>query len=265
MATRQQFADEMNKLYEDHGVYVGTGNGELTNDLTFGKVFEMEKNYGRRDSSGNPLWYTDAARDMEYVAKCYRQKLDMSRSRAADCSGAETYALRKLGIIKSTEDYNCRTFIKKCKMKPLADLQPGDLVFNKEVEPSHMGTFVGNAGNESRLVVEFKGRDAGCVRRKVNEGGWAVGGRLPDDWFDEDVMVLSRILKYIPENMMRGEDVRQVQIQLQISGYTPGTADGIYGKKSKIAVQAFQLDHDLVADGIVGRNTALALGFAWEG
>lgn len=27
MATRQQFADEMNKLYEDDGVYIGTANG----------------------------------------------------------------------------------------------------------------------------------------------------------------------------------------------------------------------------------------------
>lgn len=46
MATRQEFCDGMNKLYEDHGMYVGTGNGERTLDVA-GKFFEMEKNYGR--------------------------------------------------------------------------------------------------------------------------------------------------------------------------------------------------------------------------
>lgn len=265
MATRQQFVDEMNKLYEDHGVYVGTGNGELTNDLTFGKVFEMEKNYGRRDSSGNPLWYTDAARDMEYVAKCYRQKLDMSRSRAADCSGAEVCALRLLKIIKSTADYSCKTFIKICKLVSLNNLKPGDLVFNKEVDPTHMGTYVGNVGNEKGLVVEFKGRDAGCVRRKVSEGGWAIGGRLPDDWFDDDFLILTRELYYREGNLMKGDDVKEVQDQLKLEGYNCGASDGIYGKKTKTAVQAFQIEHDLTADGIVGEKTAKALGFIWEG
>jgi len=263
MVTRQDFCNEMNRMYENHGMYVGTGNGERTLDVA-GKFFEMEKNYGRRDKSGNPLWYTDTARDYEYLAKCYRKKWDMKESRAADCSGAPTYCLRKLGIIANTADYNCRSFIKVCKERgklvPLKDLQPGDLVFNKEVEPTHMGTYVGDG-----MVVEFKGRDDGCVRRKTSEGGWAVGGRLPDDWFDGDDMVLTRVLKYIPENMMRGNDVKQVQIQLQLAGYTPGAADGVFGKKTKIAVQAFQLDNKLTADGIVGKNTAEALGFKWEG
>lgn len=268
MATRQQFCDEMNKMYDDHGMYVGTGNGERTLDVA-GKFFEMEKNYGRRDKDGNPLWYTDTARDYEYLAKCYRKKWDMSKSRAADCSGAEVHALRVLGIIPETADYNCRTFMEKCKKEgklvSLKELQPGDVVFNKKSEPSHMATYVGYAGGESDMVVEFKGRDDGCVRRKVSEGGWAVGGRLPDSWFDDDVMVLTRILKYVPDNMMRGEDVRAVQQQLQLAGYTPGTADGVFGKKTKIAVQAFQLDNGLEADGIVGKNTATALGFKWEG
>ena len=262
MVTRQDFCNEMNRMYENHGMYVGTGNGERTLDVA-GKFFEMEKNYGRRDKDGNPLWYTDTARDYEYLAKCYRKGWNMDNSQAADCSGAEVAALRKIGILKSTADYNCRSFLKLCKERgklvPLKDLLPGDLVFNKEVEPTHMATYVGDG------VVEFKGRDAGCVKRKVSAGGWVIGGRLPDDWFDGDDMVLTRVLKYIPEDMMQGNDVKQVQMQLQLAGYTPGAADGVFGKKTKIAVQAFQLDHNLDADGIVGKNTAEALGFKWEG
>ena len=268
MATRQEFCDGMNKLYEDHGMYVGTGNGERTLDVA-GKFYEMEKNYGRRDKDGNPLWYTDAARDYEYLAKCYRKKWDMSKSRAADCSGAEVAVLRDLGIIPKNADYNCRTFMKKCnedgKIVPLKTLQPGDVVFNKKAEPTHMATYVGYVDGESDMVVEFKGRDDGCVRRKLSEGNWAIGGHLPDKWFEDDVMILTRVLKYVPEDLMRGDDVRQVQMQLQLAGYTPGVADGAFGKKTKIAVQAFQLDNGLTADGIVGKNTAEALGFKWEG
>ena len=80
MATRKQFCDEMEEVYRNHGMYVGTGNGELTLSVA-GKFFEMEKNYGRRDSDGKPLLYTDTARDYEYLGKCYRKKWDMTKSR----------------------------------------------------------------------------------------------------------------------------------------------------------------------------------------
>lgn len=257
MATRKQFADEMKKMYDNHGMYVGTGNGERTLDVA-GKFFEMEKNYGRRDSNGNPLWYSDTARDYEFLAKCYRKKWDMSKSRAADCSGAETHCLRVLGIIKPTADYNCRTFIKKCKLIPLKDLIPGDLVFNKKVDPTHMATYVGDG-----MVVEFKGRDDGCVCRETSEGGWATGGRLPDDWFDDDIPVLTRDLKYVPGNLMKGEDVKEAQIQLNKKGCDTGVEDGIFGRRTETATIEFQeINHPpLSVDGIIGQKTWTKL---WE-
>lgn len=259
MATRKEFCDEMNKMYDNHGMYVGTGNGERTLDVA-GKFFEMEKNYGRRDKDGNPLWYTDTARDYEYLAQCYRKKWDMSKSRAADCSGAEVHALRVLGILPETADYNCRTFMDKCKKEgklvPIKDLQPGDVVFNKESEPSHMATYVGYAGGESDMVVEFKGRDDGCVRRKVSVGSWVIGGRLPDSWFDDGgIPPLTRNLYYRKDDLMWGEDVRECQTQLKLQGYNCGTIDGVFGLKCKAAVMNFQAEHDLTVDGIVGQKT----------
>lgn len=258
MATRQEFCNGMNKLYEDHGMYVGTGNGERTLDVA-GKFFEMEKNYGRRDKDGNPLWYTDTARDYEYLAKCYRKKWDMSKSRAADCSGAETAVLRDLGVIPKTADYNCRTFMEKCKKEgklvPLKELQPGDVVFNKEVVPSHMGTFVGYAGGESDMVVEFKGRDDGCVRRKLSEGGWAIGGRLPDDWFDPEYPPLTRNLYYREGDPMYGEDVMRCKNQLLQKGYLSKVSNDKFGKETDKAVRKFQTDNGLKVDGIIGQQT----------
>ena len=259
MATRKEFCDEMNKMYDNHGMYVGTGNGERTLDVA-GKFFQMEKNYGRRDDDGNPLWYTDTARDYEYLAKCYRKKWDMSKSRAADCSGAEVYALRVLGIIPESADYNCRTFIdvceKKGKLLSLDELKPSDLVFNKKTNPSHMGTYVG-----SGIVVEFKGRSDGCVRRKISEGSWVIGGRLPDDWFDPEYPPLTRNLKYIKGDLMKGDDVLMCKERLHAKGFLPKFTNDEYGKGTESAVKDFQAANSLTVDGIVGQVTWAKL---WE-
>ena len=57
----------------------------------------------------------------------------------------------------------------------------------------------------------------------------------------------------------RGEAVKQLQQKLATIGYTPGTADGSFGVKTKAAVIAFQKDAGLTQDGIVGAATLSAL------
>ena len=64
--------------------------------------------------------------------------------------------------------------------------------------------------------------------------------------------------------MPRGEDVRALQIDLKALGYACGTADGIFGAKTSAAVVAFQRDHGLEVDGIVGKKTRAALMEALE-
>lgn len=57
-----------------------------------------------------------------------------------------------------------------------------------------------------------------------------------------------------------GEKVRQLQERLIYLGYLPeGSADGIYGSGSQAAVQAFQREHDISANGIANIKTQLAL------
>ncbi len=55
---------------------------------------------------------------------------------------------------------------------------------------------------------------------------------------------------------------KTVQTKLKRWGYYTGSVDGIYGPKTKAAVKAFQRKNGLVADGIVGRKTAAALGMS---
>ena len=54
---------------------------------------------------------------------------------------------------------------------------------------------------------------------------------------------------------MEGEDVRECQERLKYKGYNPGAIDGVFGKKTKTAVTAFQLENNLDPDGIVGQKT----------
>ena len=52
-----------------------------------------------------------------------------------------------------------------------------------------------------------------------------------------------------------GVSVLDVQKALIRAGMDPGPADGRMGKKTKAAIKAFQRQHNLSADGIVGEKT----------
>ena len=56
---------------------------------------------------------------------------------------------------------------------------------------------------------------------------------------------------------MTGEDVRDLQTQLLMLGYSLVSygADGSFGSVTRGAVIRFQKDHGLTADGIVGSAT----------
>ncbi len=62
-----------------------------------------------------------------------------------------------------------------------------------------------------------------------------------------------------------GSEVTQIQQRLQELGYDPGTADGIYGSRTKNAVISFQRDYGLSDDGIAGPKTLEALGLSGGG
>jgi putative peptidoglycan binding protein/CHAP domain-containing protein len=67
---------------------------------------------------------------------------------------------------------------------------------------------------------------------------------------------------HVTSPLMHGEAVLQIQKRLAQLGYAPGIADGAYGPTTAAAVNAFQRDHDLNVDGIVGPQTLAALEVA---
>ena len=63
----------------------------------------------------------------------------------------------------------------------------------------------------------------------------------------------------------KGERVKALQQALIALRYLSGSADGVFGKKTRIAVQSFQRAVKLSADGLAGRKTLTALESAVSG
>jgi peptidoglycan hydrolase-like protein with peptidoglycan-binding domain len=64
---------------------------------------------------------------------------------------------------------------------------------------------------------------------------------------------------HVTSPLMAGPAVLEAQQKLSALGYAPGKLDGQYGPATAGAVRAFQRDHDLEVDGVVGAKTRALL------
>lgn len=238
----------------DIDVYVYGGNGECIVTL-FPKLTSMEKSLN------------DVDRVLTLLNKRLLEKVqDIFVIRGEDCSGlAIRFLLFDEKIVKSDMTANgLWEYITEKghgKRISLKDVRAGDYLFMGNDSNKH---HVGYAVSETHAI-ESKNHDVGVVLTKIADRGWNYAAR--PDWYEDvepDKYVLTRELR-LTDPYMRGEDVRKVQERLNELGYNCGSADGIFGNKTSIAVKNFQSDNGLTVDGIVGRNTAEKLGFKWEG
>lgn len=70
----------------------------------------------------------------------------------------------------------------------------------------------------------------------------------------------ARVLQYQPQNILVGDDVVQLQRQLQELGFYTDRIDGRYERGTFDAVKSYQLNYGLETDGICGPKTITALG-----
>ena len=250
MATRREFVDAAIKCYENHDVYIGTGNGEPLEELTIRKIHEMEQAYNGAGKTAD----RDTRRDLAFIGTCYEKGLDMSAATAEDCSGLVVKIARLLGIIKPSSDYRARDLQKMATKISLSSLQPGDLVFDKLTEASHVGIYCNG------FVIDSRGRDQGVIKGSVSDKKWIIGGRM-DNWFTEEIPPLLRNIYYNKSKLMRGDDVKQAQERLKHHGCDPGKIDGIFGLISEAATIEFQAAAGLKPDGVIGPATWTKL---WE-
>ena len=80
----------------------------------------------------------------------------------------------------------------------------------------------------------------------------------------KEMLVLERTLRYVSGALLTGDDVKELQKILKSLGLYNDKKDGIFGVNTERAVIAYQKAHGLTPDGVVGKNTATALGFAWK-
>ena len=81
--------------------------------------------------------------------------------------------------------------------------------------------------------------------RRLEEARWRLG---------------DRVLQFLPGHAMVGDDVLALQERLTGLGFSPGRADGIFGRGTDHAVREFQLNTGLPTDGTAGPETFRALG-----
>jgi peptidoglycan hydrolase-like protein with peptidoglycan-binding domain len=117
------------------------------------------------------------------------------------------------------------------------------------------GSVDGIFGSRTAAAVRAFQGDAGItVDGIVGSGtraalGAALADPAADDPDDPDTLTIGD----------SGPDVRDVQVALNALGYPVGLADGIFGPLTATAVQAFQEDQGLVANGAVGSITLATL------
>ena len=93
--------------------------------------------------------------------------------------------------------------------------------------------------------------------RSVGMSGWTHYA-IPAGLYSEGEIPVE-VIKPILRRGSRGDNVRELQRQLNDLGYSCGIADGVFGAKTETAVKDFQRDHGLKADGIVGPLTWAAI------
>lgn len=241
-------------------VYVWGGNGE-TIIILMPKLCNMELSQHTEKEA-----LTNVSRTLTLLQKRLLQGVSIFEIRGEDCSGLFVKYLMDIGFIKSDLTANdlYKLVKKNGKEINLKDVREGDYLFQgNDSKKWHVGCAV-----SEKYAVESKNHDEGVCKTVIANRGWQYCVR--PNWYEETPEpvqpVLKRELMYKElKPLMQGDDVKDCQVLLIDKGYNPGITDGIFGKKTEIAVKNFQTDNNLTIDGIVGRMTATALGFKWEG
>jgi len=238
-------------------LYVWGGNGEKIVNL-MPKLCDMEKSDHTDEEA---LKNTD--RVLTLLQKRLMDNIDIFAIRGEDCSGLAVRFLLDKGIIKS--DTNANGLYNKTKGHEvkLKDVQAGDYLFQGNADNKwHIGYAISN-----KYAIECQKHDVGVVQTKIADRGWEYATR--PDWYEgiepEPVKPVLKRELYLTDPYMRGDDVREAQRLLTEQNYNCGEIDGVFGKKTDIAVRNFQTDNGLTVDGIIGKRTAEKLGFKWEG
>jgi hypothetical protein len=138
---------------------------------------------------------------------------------------------------------------------------PGALVLRipSSSRTGHIAISDGKGG-----TVEAHSTNRGVIEHMIDGRRWDIGVLVPGvEYFlnEQPVEIQQPAMVFrVTQPLMRGETIKKIQRALKNAGYLPGSIDGIYGPQTVDAVQEFQIDNGLVADGEAGMDTLSLMG-----
>ena len=185
------------------------------------------------------------------AASCYGCKWGEG-VRMYDCRGFTAWLLRQVGLDLTgqgaTSQYNTASnWAERGKISAMPDCVCCVFRQVNGRTMEHTGMHVGGG-----VVI-----DCSTGVSSVGMRGWTHYG-VPVGLYSEGEIPVETV-KPVLRKGDRGDNVRELQERLNELGYDCGTADGVFGTKTKDAVVRFQTDRGLDPDGIVGRKTWTAL------
>lgn len=223
--------------------------------------------------SENSWWFTQYSGSQKEKALYWREHA----KRVWDCNGlAEGYYKDVLGVdINTKARYNYASWcsVKGSGKVPNEHKVPGLAVFmgKSAAKITHVGYLVRPVDKSNPegdwYVIEARGVMHGVVQTKLNSRDWNFWGYM-DKYFDysnHSEVPNPETDKFFGYRTLRkgdnGEDVKELQKRVMKAGYELPKygADGDFGSETLKAVKAFQIDHNLTVDGIVGKQTYAAL------
>lgn len=142
----------------------------------------------------------------------------------------------------------------------------GGIVLRYPSGPKAMGHIAICDGNGG--TVEAKGSRYGVIADTVQGRPWDAGMLIPGISYQSGPPI-----KVVPPSFIYAADapnmdkavVTRIQQALASKGFDPGLIDGEFGPNTRAAVLEFQQSQGMVADGVVGPETAAALGVSITG
>lgn len=134
----------------------------------------------------------------------------------------------------------------------------GDEVVDIQIRLSRLGYNLGPSGVDGSFgeateaaVVKFQGDRGLFVDGIVSDETWRA--------LVEATYKLGDRLIYLRSPFFRGDDVKELQRNLNMLGFNTGQVDGVYGETTERAVREYQRNVGLQSDGIFGPSTHAAI------
>ena len=233
-------------------------------DLVNKFQYALDNKWGYIWGKSGVLWTAEMQKDAASAENAREQTIKYGERwighYVADCSGLFHWAFKQLGgyMYHGSNTMYTKYCVKNGLLKDLNKPIPGMAVFKYSSQYTnpyyHVGLYIGDD-----VVIEAKGTYYGVTTSKLSEWshwGWLKGVEEPTEGID--ISPSSTDTSYpVVQYGSRNAYVTELQNFLMSLGYSVGKkgADGIFGKDTKAGVVAFQADHGLETDGIVGSNT----------